>query len=96
VRLAATESRWPAEAANPRSGADVFPLQLPRLAIGGPLAVIGFLQFAMGLGHDRDLVQFNRETLYYRDHAESCYPRQPLEIGVSLGHFCAQEAGQSG
>jgi hypothetical protein len=35
-----------------RSGADVLPLQPAGFAVGGALAVIGFLQFAMGLGHD--------------------------------------------
>jgi hypothetical protein len=34
------------------SGADIFAFQPPGLAVGGPFAVIGFLQFAMGLGHE--------------------------------------------
>jgi hypothetical protein len=33
-------------------GADILALQPSGFAIGGTLAVIGFLQFAMGLGHD--------------------------------------------
>ena len=33
------------------SGADVLALQAAGLAVGGTLSVVGFLQFAMRLGH---------------------------------------------
>jgi hypothetical protein len=33
-------------------GADVLPLQAFCLAVGGTLAVVGFLMGAMGFGHD--------------------------------------------
>ena len=55
------------------SGADVLPLQPPRLAVGGTLAVVGFLQLAMGLGHDESPL-WQIETTNYKPFPADCLP----------------------
>ena len=48
------------------SGANVFAFQAASLAVGGPLAVIGFLELAMWLGHEHLSRERLPETLDYR------------------------------